>query len=203
MLLLLNVLRNANTSEYRKLRAKAMECAGLIGNVIFCQPSACCSCASPAIAVRRKVFRVDAGAFVEILIRIQSMFFMLSRVTRVSVCRHQMASCKQSSVSERYDALTLPDCNMGKNLRVRAVPAGCDATSILCHKHDSGRVGLWFVTANFLGGPVGDSGCAEDDEDVPESEEGWETGTGACPSSLRHTGTRTAPRHAISDCKAM
>ena len=38
MLLLLNVLRNANTSEYRKLRAKAMECAGLIGNVIFRQP---------------------------------------------------------------------------------------------------------------------------------------------------------------------
>jgi hypothetical protein len=31
MPLLLNVLRNANTSEYRKLRAKAMECAGLIG----------------------------------------------------------------------------------------------------------------------------------------------------------------------------
>ena len=104
---------------------------------------------------------------------------MLSRVTQVSVCRHQMASCKQSSVSERYNALTLPDCNMGKNLRVRAVPAGCDATSILCHKHDSGCVSLWFVTVNFLGGPVGDSGCAEDDKDVPESKEGRETGTSA------------------------
>ena len=33
MPLLLNVLRNANTSEYRKLRAKAMECAGLIGTL--------------------------------------------------------------------------------------------------------------------------------------------------------------------------
>jgi len=31
MPLLINVLRNANTPEYRKLRAKAMECAGLIG----------------------------------------------------------------------------------------------------------------------------------------------------------------------------
>ncbi|KAH9996969.1 ARM repeat-containing protein [Russula compacta] len=55
MPLLLNVLRNANTSEYRKLRAKAMECAGLI-----------------AIAVGRDVFRADAGAFVELLIRIQN-----------------------------------------------------------------------------------------------------------------------------------
>ncbi|KAN0109453.1 Armadillo-type fold [Russula decolorans] len=55
MPLLLNVLRNANTSEYRKLRAKAMECAGLI-----------------AIAVGREVFRADAGAFVELLIRIQN-----------------------------------------------------------------------------------------------------------------------------------
>ncbi|KAI0253631.1 armadillo-type protein [Lactifluus subvellereus] len=55
MPLLLNVLRNANSSEYRKLRAKAMECAGLI-----------------AIAVGRDVFRADAGAFVELLIRIQN-----------------------------------------------------------------------------------------------------------------------------------
>jgi len=31
MPLLLNVLRNAEGPEYRKLRVKAMECAGLIG----------------------------------------------------------------------------------------------------------------------------------------------------------------------------
>jgi hypothetical protein len=31
MPLLLNVLRNANGPGYRKLRVKAMECAGLIG----------------------------------------------------------------------------------------------------------------------------------------------------------------------------
>jgi hypothetical protein len=33
MPLLLNVLRNANGADYRKLRVKAMECAGLIGAV--------------------------------------------------------------------------------------------------------------------------------------------------------------------------
>ena len=57
--------------------------------------------------------------------------------------------------------------------------------------------------ASFLGGPVADSRCAEDDEDVPESKEGWDTRTGAHPSSLRNTGTRTTPRRAISDCEAM
>jgi len=31
MPLLLNVLRNANGADYRKLRVKAVECAGLIG----------------------------------------------------------------------------------------------------------------------------------------------------------------------------
>jgi hypothetical protein len=41
MPLLLNVLRNANTSEYRKLRAKAMECAGLIG--MLAVVSLCCT----------------------------------------------------------------------------------------------------------------------------------------------------------------
>ncbi|KAI0046306.1 ARM repeat-containing protein [Auriscalpium vulgare] len=55
MPLLLNVLRNANAPEYRKLRAKAMECAGLI-----------------AIAVGRDVFLADADSFVELLIRIQN-----------------------------------------------------------------------------------------------------------------------------------
>ncbi|KAJ3715385.1 armadillo-type protein [Lentinula raphanica] len=54
MPLLLNVLRNANGAEYRKMRLKAMECAGLI-----------------AIAVGREVFRPDSNTLVELLIRIQ------------------------------------------------------------------------------------------------------------------------------------
>ncbi|KAF8637684.1 hypothetical protein AX16_010759 [Volvariella volvacea WC 439] len=54
MPLLLNVLRNANGPDHHKLRAKAMECAGLI-----------------AIAVGYDVFRHDATALVECLIRIQ------------------------------------------------------------------------------------------------------------------------------------
>ncbi|CCM06072.1 uncharacterized protein FIBRA_08319 [Fibroporia radiculosa] len=55
MPLLLNVLRNANGPEYRQLRVKAMECAGLI-----------------AIAVGRDIFRPDASTFVELLMRIQN-----------------------------------------------------------------------------------------------------------------------------------
>ncbi|TFY54131.1 hypothetical protein EVJ58_g9042 [Rhodofomes roseus] len=55
MPLLLNILQNANGPDYRKLRAKAMECAGLI-----------------AIAVGRDVFRPDANTFVELLMRIQN-----------------------------------------------------------------------------------------------------------------------------------
>jgi len=35
MPLLLNVLRNAEGPDYRKLRVKAMECAGLIGGLFF------------------------------------------------------------------------------------------------------------------------------------------------------------------------
>ncbi|KAF8161678.1 armadillo-type protein [Crassisporium funariophilum] len=54
MPLLLNVLRNAEGPEYRKLRVKAMECAGLI-----------------AIAVGPDVFRPDSSTLVELLMRIQ------------------------------------------------------------------------------------------------------------------------------------
>ncbi|KAF9541179.1 ARM repeat-containing protein [Agrocybe pediades] len=54
MPLLLNVLRNAEGPEYRKLRVKAMECAGLI-----------------AIAVGPDVFRQDSQTLVELLVRIQ------------------------------------------------------------------------------------------------------------------------------------
>ncbi|KAH9167134.1 ARM repeat-containing protein [Lactarius sanguifluus] len=74
MPLLLNVLRNANTSEYRKLRAKAMECcwSHRYSLTISYQPSALLMLFSSAIAVGREVFRADAGAFVELLIRIQT-----------------------------------------------------------------------------------------------------------------------------------
>ncbi|TFK68992.1 ARM repeat-containing protein [Pluteus cervinus] len=54
MPLLLNVLQNAEGPTHNKLRAKAMECAGLI-----------------AIAVGRDVFRPDATKLVELLMRIQ------------------------------------------------------------------------------------------------------------------------------------
>jgi hypothetical protein len=68
MPLLLNVLRNANGAEYRKMRLKAMECAGLI-----------------AIAVGRDMFRPDSTALVELLIRIQSALFSDILVERLSL----------------------------------------------------------------------------------------------------------------------
>ncbi|KAI0032084.1 ARM repeat-containing protein [Vararia minispora EC-137] len=55
MPLLLNILKSAEAPEYRTLRAKAMECAGLI-----------------AIAVGADIFRPDAPALVEVLMRIQN-----------------------------------------------------------------------------------------------------------------------------------
>ncbi|KAJ6514536.1 armadillo-type protein [Mycena vulgaris] len=54
MPLLLNVLRNADGPDYRKLRANAMECAGLI-----------------AIAVGPEMFLPDAHTLVDLLMRIQ------------------------------------------------------------------------------------------------------------------------------------
>ncbi|KAF8584878.1 ARM repeat-containing protein [Ramaria rubella] len=55
MPLMLNVLRNAHGAEHRKLRCKAMECAGLI-----------------AIAVGRETFRPDASQFVDLLMQLQN-----------------------------------------------------------------------------------------------------------------------------------
>ncbi|KAJ3554370.1 hypothetical protein NM688_g3146 [Phlebia brevispora] len=55
MPLLLNVLQNANTPDYKTLRVKAMECAGLI-----------------AIAVGRDIFRPDSATLIEQLMRIQN-----------------------------------------------------------------------------------------------------------------------------------
>lgn len=122
MPLLLNVLRNANTSEYRKLRAKAMECAGLI-----------------AIAVGREVFRADAGAFVEILIRIQNspvdpsdtMLPHYLIATWAKVCQ------AMGPEFEPYLPVVMPPL-------FRAANAKADVS------------------------------VYEDDEDVPESKEGWD-----------------------------
>ncbi|SJL13323.1 uncharacterized protein ARMOST_16763 [Armillaria ostoyae] len=58
MPLLLNVLRNVDSSEFKRMWNKAMECAGQI-----------------AIAVGPDTFRPDSGTLVELLIRIQSAGF--------------------------------------------------------------------------------------------------------------------------------
>jgi hypothetical protein len=75
MPLLLNVLQNADGPGYRKLRVKAMECAGLIGTCLQCgkSPHISLMCHVLAIAVGRDVFRADANTLVELLIRIQSL----------------------------------------------------------------------------------------------------------------------------------
>ncbi|KAM6503013.1 Armadillo-type fold [Amanita muscaria] len=54
MPLLMDILRNADSSEYHKLRVKAMECAGLV-----------------AIAVGREIFLPDSTVLIEQLMRIQ------------------------------------------------------------------------------------------------------------------------------------
>ena len=74
MPLLLNVLRNANGADYRKLRVKAMECAGLIGTSLRDDDITCGLPLYAAIAVGRDVFRPDANTLVELLMRIQSAF---------------------------------------------------------------------------------------------------------------------------------
>lgn len=75
MPLLLNVLRNANVVEHRKLRWKAMECAGLIGVSSFILINATADLTEDqiAIAVGQDVFRQDAPQFIEQLMRIQSL----------------------------------------------------------------------------------------------------------------------------------
>jgi importin-5 len=78
MPLLLNVLRNADGPGYRKLRVKAMECAGLIGADFPSCTNFQQSQLIPmsAIAVGHDVFRPDANTFVELLMQIQSASFM-------------------------------------------------------------------------------------------------------------------------------
>ena len=70
MPLLLNVLRNADGADYRKLRVKAMECAGLIG-ALFSLVLSNASNNRLAIAVGPDVFRPDAKTLIELLLRIQ------------------------------------------------------------------------------------------------------------------------------------
>lgn len=73
MPLLLNVLRNADGADYRKLRVKAMECAGLIG-ALFRLLLGIGSDSILAIAVGPDVFRPDAKTLIELLLRIQRSF---------------------------------------------------------------------------------------------------------------------------------
>ncbi len=95
MLLLLNVLRNANSAEYRELHAKAMECARLIGRYLTSPP-----CVSHAIVSshrgRARNFRTDAGASYEYRVR-------LSRFPHHEVSVPTGGPCRQSSQSERYN----------------------------------------------------------------------------------------------------
>jgi importin-5 len=72
MPLLLDALENANGPDYRKLRQKAMECAGLIGKLAFVTLDRFVLIFVSAIAVGRDVFRQDSDRFVEALMRIQS-----------------------------------------------------------------------------------------------------------------------------------
>jgi len=74
---LLNVLRNADGPEYKKLGVKAMECAGLIGwfQSLYQTQSFLMYPLHPAIAVGRDIFRPDANMLVELMMQIQSTFF--------------------------------------------------------------------------------------------------------------------------------
>jgi len=72
MPLLLNVLRNADGPEHKKLRVKAMECAGLIGEFGIWNMVRFLTVVCVAIAVGEEVFKPDAATFVELLVRIQS-----------------------------------------------------------------------------------------------------------------------------------
>ena len=73
--LLLDILRNADGSEYHKLRVKAMECACLIGQSVggyeVSLPDAMCT----AIAVEYDVLLPDSTVLIEQLIRIQCQFY--------------------------------------------------------------------------------------------------------------------------------
>lgn len=78
MPLLLSVLQNANTPEYRKLRVKAMECAGLIGEFSNKFAENNVEKGLSAIAVGRDTFRPDSRQFIELLMGIQSKLLLLT-----------------------------------------------------------------------------------------------------------------------------
>ena len=72
MPLLLRVLSEVHGPEYNALKAKTMECAGLIGWYILTSSRYRFSHKPVAIAVGRETFIPDAPNFCEQLIRIQS-----------------------------------------------------------------------------------------------------------------------------------
>jgi hypothetical protein len=89
MPLLLNVLRNADGPDFQRLRVKAMECAGLIGELrmplgLHLQTIHL----SLAIAVGPDVFQQDSKTLVELLMRIQRRFF-ISCVILLFICRRE------------------------------------------------------------------------------------------------------------------
>jgi hypothetical protein len=75
MPLLLDILRNADGSEYYKLRVKAMECAGLIGQSIGRVCGRFPDVVYTAIAVGQDVFLPDSPVLIELLMRIQSQYY--------------------------------------------------------------------------------------------------------------------------------
>ena len=109
MPLLLNVLRNADGPEYKKLRVKAMECAGLIGKLCYLQLDAILLCVfTPAIAVGRDIFRPDANTLVELMMRIQSIFF------RATEDQHLMlVQSREPRRSSGYSTWPLPHRHLG------------------------------------------------------------------------------------------
>ena len=139
MPLLLNVLENANGPDYGKLRLKAMECAGLIG--MF--PSLTFACPYQlriAIAVGADVFRADAPALVEALMRIQSTPRCPTLVGHSLTFR---VLVRLSARSWRRFTTFLSHCYLGEGLpsawgRVRAVASCCHAASTARRQCESG-----------------------------------------------------------------
>jgi len=88
MPLLLNVLRNAENArrEHQRLRVKAMECAGLIGNYfLFFASRIFIINFDIAIAVGRDIFRPDSNTLIQLLVRIQSQFSVCIPVSCLTV----------------------------------------------------------------------------------------------------------------------
>lgn len=148
MPLLLNVLRNANGVEHKKLRWKAMECAGLIGTFgLVIGAYVLCIDLIAAIAVGRDMFRADAGEFVELLMRIQSISRQSLDSPVYLIARFHHIAYRQPRRSRRHDAHPLPHCDVGKSMssdgaRVRAILACGDAAAVAGSQREGGCVSL-------------------------------------------------------------